>query len=1511
MQFEIVMKMTSYFTLIFSLLVTITAAGQSPSIDAELKKALQEISGRDSSLLTPPYGTISVDVQKARAEITKIYTELGGADLKSFDGHWVVNIYADPAPSAWVKKLFHQERTWNRIAGKTVSYRDAMKLASDGKPIYEFGFSVGLLRTLKTKDQLAFVIGHELTHLLEGHLDGETGRVSSQQHELVADVNGLRRMVGRYDLTAAAGALAAVYGVAKKGERGGCLYDLIISGVADHHHEGQRISSLQFAAEHYLRTEDRAQRVRTSSKLAEYYKNILPRSRRIREDTAFVEWEVYYEKVVRSLFLNKQLLNSMLNQGSIDLNDDRPSNLAYPTQDQIEQFTNKLMEILETSPASKVEKVNSFLQVMSLISVKPEHFLAMSISAELRHRIYSFLLSNSAGSGAWTSADYMRIDALLKPEYRIGLNSFLLGLKQSEGLLVKLAVVSAEWNRLAQSLADKSRFYGAQGKLDTWALRADLRRAESVSESYLSQMYLRNLAESFKKNKWKNPQEQSEVLAALNDTFNHGRDRKLRVQPVLDVLRVGEKGLGSQRITEIEAKFSQLNYKDKLNLIFSLSATDRREYSVNDFSRLNHLLLDMARNPELDPNVWGSFSGVTALSVSYALADTTISFKERKDLFHMLISHQRQAADHDGGPEFEKNLSLFFESLSNSQRLQLLTETPKNLSRQQEKILSTVKGQDTTDYEKVYELLSKMSPDGSGYNIFSEVKSRLASLKVNVFRLFYQGGQLPFISNTLSPKEANLVFESIMRTEQELLILERLTPSGATRVRHRQASAAFVALFIRTLHPDLPFSQFQERWGLLRKLTGEEYSMDEKSRLVFDKYIEKFLKELPVERKYELIRDAHVRSFLEEQQMSDILLENLSRKVHVGSSLESLSVAVRKVVEDHQLLEKQDLFILFRNEVAEKWNLQTNSIQQVFPQDLRSDTQKTAAFRLQIRGLSTVLAATRGHPFVEQMKMIDYLMGRRSQWPSFINKIELDLQQSRVNSGMGASFTSHLKDLRDNMQNRTEIERSAVVNAFLTGPTGLIQDPNNLAAVSEEILSVVSSENRDIARVMMQALYQAEGVNKSLFLSYILAQKSSKRVLSEALVLKSILDAYGVPGVKLAQYLSFTDEFKSFHSTLQSYQDAALPLSYFEVLELIKIRLDKKWNPEKFQILRILGTGSVNVAVEYLDLEMGTKNVINLSRRDITTKTREDFHRFNLLLKALGADPIHGRKFGFVAGLMKIVNDSVSLEFDKRHAFDIQREVQALYNRNVNGWKVRTVKAYQLEDMSIFMQKAPGVGARHILASDPAAYRSAMGALLAVEDAVLRGVGADSASSPIPLHANPDLHDGQVLIDTKEKTVTLLDFGQAERISNAERELGIEMLRFVSGIDSAKAAKSTFTSRFASMNIKGGPISVEFLTEVLSRPDRMDRFVRLASGLHQRGYEVPLSSIHWVLAVNRIVKLGEKIGVPMEKSYRNLLLTTKVGLSLRTYNRAASWVRPVPKAQIEKEAPSCRAVFAM
>jgi hypothetical protein len=307
-----------------------------------------------------------------------------------------------------------------------------------------------------------------------------------------------------------------------------------------------------------------------------------------------------------------------------------------------------------------------------------------------------------------------------------------------------------------------------------------------------------------------------------------------------------------------------------------------------------------------------------------------------------------------------------------------------------------------------------------------------------------------------------------------------------------------------------------------------------------------------------------------------------------------------------------------------------------------------------------------------------------------MDEVERDWQKTHRSKKSGVSILSHLRLVRDEMQLRSELERSALVNSFLTGPTGLLSVNGNLDVVTDRIVAALAPENRELGRIILEALYQAEGSKKSLFLSYVLAQKSDTGRLSEALVLKSILDAYGVPGVKLAQYLAFTDEFKVFKSTLDTYQDAAMPISYYELLLLIQERLGEKWSSEKFRIVEILGTGSVNIAVEYVDLRTGEPGVLNISRKDITTKTSEDFHRMERLLQALSQHPQHGPKFDFVVGLMGIIKNSVSLEFDKKHAFEVQKEVQDLYNREVNGWKVRTVDAYSQEGMTIMMQKAPG-----------------------------------------------------------------------------------------------------------------------------------------------------------------------------------------------------------------------------
>lgn len=81
------------------------------------------------------------------------------------------------------------------------------------------------------------------------------------------------------------------------------------------------------------------------------------------------------------------------------------------------------------------------------------------------------------------------------------------------------------------------------------------------------------------------------------------------------------------------------------------------------------------------------------------------------------------------------------------------------------------------------------------------------------------------------------------------------------------------------------------------------------------------------------------------------------------------------------------------------------------------------------------------------------------------------------------------------------------------------------------------------------------------------------------------------------------------------------------------------------------------------------------------------------------------------------------------------------------------------------------------------------------------------------------------------------------------------------------------------------PLRSEELTALLERGEPMDAFVRLLGLMERKGNPVPLGTVHWVLAVNRQRALGAKIGKPVDRALKGLVLTRRLGGSLESYNR--------------------------
>ena len=134
-----------------------------------------------------------------------------------------------------------------------------------------------------------------------------------------------------------------------------------------------------------------------------------------------------------------------------------------------------------------------------------------------------------------------------------------------------------------------------------------------------------------------------------------------------------------------------------------------------------------------------------------------------------------------------------------------------------------------------------------------------------------------------------------------------------------------------------------------------------------------------------------------------------------------------------------------------------------------------------------------------------------------------------------------------------------IANSFLAGPSGVLRTDAGKEATIEHFLKNLKDDNRELADKIARGVLYSHGDADTLAVAYILAQypeepkegqDPGKGTLDEAKILNRLFDAYGVPGIKMKQYLAFTSEFKDFKEAFQDAQDAAMPLNYYQVSQV-------------------------------------------------------------------------------------------------------------------------------------------------------------------------------------------------------------------------------------------------------------------------------------------------------------------------------------------------------------------------
>lgn len=621
------------------------------------------------------------------------------------------------------------------------------------------------------------------------------------------------------------------------------------------------------------------------------------------------------------------------------------------------------------------------------------------------------------------------------------------------------------------------------------------------------------------------------------------------------------------------------------------------------------------------------------------------------------------------------------------------------------------------------------------------------------------------------------------------------------------------------------------------------------------------------------LKEDSLNSVLEVKDKAELLASLVQAKKE--GSTEDLAAEVKRVEESFRLHKgKPALRKAFRELIAEKFEVQPPQLEKVFPQAANDIEQQLEHFNLEVRGLSSLVAVTREQPAEEQIKMLDYMLGRQADMPDYLAQLS---KKAAEGLGMSKAPTKAASDLREALDTADAKVRSMVVASFVSGPDGLLASKEGRNAIVDKFLEPITGKRKDLARDLAETLLESQDTQAGLSVGYLYALRNEGGKPTEGQVLNRLFDSYGTPGIKLKQYLAFTSEFSKFRKDFEASQDSAMPLNYLEAVGLAHHHYGDKWR-DSWKLTDILGSGSVNVAVRIFDEHSGEHRVLSLPRKNVSTNAEYDFYRVNQFVDKLLADPEKQPTFGYLRGLVDIIHDSVALEFDRVSVYRMSHGVEDFYDREVGDWNVKTVRVYSLEGKAIEMDQARGKTARKILSKDPDTYKEAMKAVAKVERDALYGMTKADQPKPTTLHANPDFHDGQVLIEPESKEVTILDFGQAVNIDNDQREYGADLLTILGGAYSPEKAAELLRKH------SGVDISTEKLEEIFKSKERMDKFTKLLGNLAGLGGKVPIPVVHWVLGMNRQIALGEKTGDSMMNSLRVMALVRKSGGDIETFN---------------------------
>ena len=1507
------------------------------SLSAEDQKSLQSFRDRNRSwagiLLTMPKTEPRPDVAKARDFVSGVVQNLAGDRLQKEGINLVIDIYSGDQLNAFMAGITD--------SGTSKVFRRLVSEGQDGKPVYELGINAGSLAQLQSEEELAFLLGHELTHLFEHHSDPEAHKteesrgqawLSSQAHEAVADHGALEMMVqAGYNPEGGLVLLNRLHARAEAlSDRE--LADGLESGVEAHHHEGVRLSLAQGAVEQLRRTNPQARPGATLHPLPDFVQlHNLPTDEGRLESAQKAQKAV--AEVTAKYFLDPGPLPWMSHTFASDgpepqeVTDFR--SLEHPDKDDRDAFFRAGFKVIQDASAPAQVKGDAVMRLCRCLS-NLSYQADLGLNGETKQEMVDFLAEQS--KQGWSSdifIEHLRLDMDPTPKY--GRTPALhpeQNLATSVLLNPAIADVAAQlygkdeqWQKLVDRVPEFLVTNRDTGKPTDLAWVTDiafgLARGGDEKPTALNPIlkkstldFLRNYdySQAITNVDDRGDMQYSAILYRMNEdkpVTDAAFNAALRATLEPTVARFED--FRDQEMTSRLNRASAGDDPGMTGFLISLGHTAScLPFRPESQAKLRDAMLNFAQRANHEQNfLYSNRMGLTADPLRFGLGEVfaqalnspDLNGPAKAELMDLLAANTPadKPLPHQG-PEAEAPMAV----------ARYLTQLPK------EEILRQIE----TDHEAqetgrishgIGLFLGTAAPADLSDDTLKDLKRRvdageffgkarqddtpeqnarhLEGMRIGndeVAGVLAQiGNRQLSIPNFLAADRTHMAEEAKKFDFSDLkrmtAAVERVAERGELiskvmlgSARPSDVSSDTTAFLLEVLLANQDNAKDLGEWyDTVQRVihlnpAGLEVKPEYRDKL--EEHLLPSLREMPPAELAGWMGREHILDLLHPDKAGELLC----KVADPGSA--DLPGQVAKLRTDLELEGKFPLtYSAFKEQLTEAAHLQPHQLDTVFPEEKVSTSEQAEQFGTHLRGLSALVGLARARPVADQIATIEYLMGRVPDMPRYL--VEDVGKLDTV-----APVYQMVEHSRLELQKADSVTRVLVANSFLAGPNSFVRTPDGMKQLLDHLLKEIPPNHQELAHRLAKALLDSQGSTDSLAMAYVMGQKNdgADGKLSESSVLNNLFDAYGVPGIKFKQYLAFTSEFADFREAFESSQDAAMPLNYYQAIKLVHDRFGDEW-PRDLTIEKILGSGSVNVGMKYHNPKSNQDEVAVVGRGDIEKSTDYDFFRFKRFLESLTNTPEDMQKFGYLLGLADVIHESVSLEFNKQNAFDVQKQVQTLYHHQVDGWNVKTVDAFHQDHMTLFQEEAKGKGARKLGHSDPATYKAAMTALSRVEMDSLLGIDQHGKPKPVPLHANPDFHDGQVLIDPATHSVTLLDFGQAVPISNEQREQAIDLMRVIAKAQGPEASLEV-------LHQYAPDLKMEDLAPILERGDRMDIFVHLLSLLNRQGAKVPIPAVHWVLAVNRQIALGDKIGVPNEKMIRNLLLTEKLGGSLTTYN---------------------------